>query len=105
MDSMKEISNKQFLSFIKEVAKLNEYEYFGLLKILSVPAVDDEGQKRPFEITFEEAMDRFVSLNCIRRKNLLKILKKSKHNKIDFDRITEAANRLREATENGTKNK
>lgn len=98
----KEISNKQFIKFISEVAKLNEYEYFGLLKVLSVPAVADDGHKRPFDNTFEEVLDRFIELNHTRRKNLMKILKKSQHRKIDFERIAQAANKLREATENGT---
>ena len=103
MSSEKEISNKQFLKFINEVTKLNEYEYFGLLKILSVPAVDDEGHKRPFEDTFEEAMDNFIKLNHLRRKNLLRIMKKSQHKKIDFDRISKAAQELKELSDNGAK--
>lgn len=97
-------SNKQFLRFLEEVAKLNEYEYFGLLHILGVRAVDASENNRPVEETLEEAMDKFLKLNRIRRRNLMKILKKSSNRKIDFERTRAAAQKLKEMTENGTQN-
>lgn len=102
-DGKVSISEKQFLRFLEEVAKLNEYEYFGLLRILGVRAVDSDGNNRPIDETLDEVMDKFLELNRTRRKNLIKILKKASHRKIDFGRLRAAAEKLKEVSENGTK--
>ena len=89
---------KDFEYFVKNIGKLNPAEFCGLAKILSVPMVDKEKidsltqeqieelklQKdkeymvefsRPMDIVLEEMMDRFLSLNRKRRKEINQILK------------------------------
>ena len=89
---------KDFEYFVKNIGKLNPAEFCGLAKILSVPIIDKkkvEGltqeqieelklQKdkeymvefsRPMDIVLEEMMDKFLSLNRKRRKEINQILK------------------------------
>ena len=89
---------KDFEYFVRNISKLNPAEFCGLAKILSVPMVDKEKiegltqeqieelklQKdkeymvefsRPMDIVLEEMMDRFLSLNRKRRKEINQILK------------------------------
>ena len=89
---------KDFEYFVKNISKLNPAEFCGLAKILSVPMIDKakvEGLtpeqieelklqdkenymiefSRPMDTVLEEMMDRFLSLNRKRRKEINQILK------------------------------
>ena len=89
---------KDFEYFVRNIGKLNPAEFCGLAKVLSVPMIDKakvEGLtpeqieelklqdkenymiefSRPMDIVLEEMMDRFLSLNRKRRKEINQILK------------------------------
>lgn len=91
-----EISTSQFNSFLKEMARLNEYEFVGLTKVLSVRAVMENGDVRPFEDIFRDLLENFLKLNRKQRRNLLKIMKKANHKNIDFDETKRKAAALKE---------
>lgn len=70
-----EISPKNALKFIEEIGKLEEVEFFGLVRLLGVKLVDDEKQPREFESVFSDIFDRFIKLPRIKRKEIMNMLK------------------------------
>ena len=89
---------KDFEYFVRNIGKLNPAEFCGLAKVLSVPMIDRakvEGLtpeqieelklqdkenymvefSRPMDAVLEEMMDRFLTLNRKRRKEINQILK------------------------------
>lgn len=67
-------TEKEFLSFLNMVGKLDHLEFIGLAQILSVPLLTEEKKEREFEHMFSDLLDNFIELPPKRRKEILKLL-------------------------------
>ena len=67
-------TEKEFLSFLNMVGKLDHLEFIGLARILSVPLLTEEKKEREFEHMFSDLLDNFIELPQKRRKEILKLL-------------------------------
>lgn len=67
-------TEKEFLSFLNMVGKLDHLEFIGLAQILSVPLLTEEKKEREFEHMFSDLLDNFIELPQKRRKEILKLL-------------------------------
>lgn len=66
---------KDFEQFVRALPRLDPVEFYGLAKILSAKTVDEEGNALPLDAILEPMMDRFLSLNKRRRREILGVLK------------------------------
>lgn len=71
---------KQIVSFIQLLSKINKYEYYGIAKILAVPtryqivgAMDSE--VKSFETLTKDMIYKFATVHPRARKELLKMMK------------------------------
>lgn len=78
----KEVSSKILLEFIELILTLDPVEFLGLAKILCTTTVDENMKPRPFEDIFEDMIDRFLSTGCRQRKDIIKVLKNAKKEKL-----------------------
>lgn len=68
-------TEKEFLSFIQLISKLDHLEFIGIAQIMSVKLLDEEKKEREFEDMFSDILDRFIELPKKRRKEIMKLLK------------------------------
>lgn len=79
----KEVSSKMLIEFINLVPTLEPVEFLGLTKILCTSAVDEDMNPRPFEDILSDMIDRFVSTGRRQRKDILKVMKNAKKEKLE----------------------
>lgn len=78
------ISVKTYEKFIRYLAKTTPEEFLGVAKMMGIEIVSDDSDaenhvlkfKEP-DLLLEEVLDKFCVLSRDRRKNLMKILKKT----------------------------
>ena len=82
------VNEKEFMSFVEKVSKLETMEFLGVARILSVPLVIEsedkdieKAQGREFDAILSDMMDAYISLNRTQRRNLDAIIKKAIKNK------------------------
>lgn len=75
----KQVSDKELLRFLNQVTQLSEMEFIGLARILNISLVEDNEEKTPkdFEYIISDLIDKYLTLNREKRKNLKKILHKA----------------------------
>lgn len=78
----KEVSSKILLKFIELIPTLEPVEFLGLAKILCTTTVDENMEPRPFEDIFEDMIDKFLSVGRRQRKDIIKVLKNAKKEKL-----------------------
>lgn len=85
----KEVSSKMLIEFINLVPTLEPVEFLGLAKILCTSTVDEDMNPRPFEDILNDMIDRFVSTGRRQRKDILKVLRNAKKEKLkDYGNAT-----------------
>jgi len=85
----KEVSSKILIEFIELVPTLEPVEFLGLAKILCTDTVDKDMKARPFEDILGDMIDRFVLTGRKQRKDILKVLKNAKKEKLkDYGNAT-----------------
>ncbi len=78
----KEVSSKILLEFIELIPTLEPVEFLGLAKVLCTNTVDENMEPRPFEDIFSDMIDRFLLTGRRQRKDIVKVLKNAKKEKL-----------------------
>lgn len=66
---------RQFKYFLNLVNKLSPEEYVGLLRMFNIKFIEeDKDEPRPFELVYEELLDKFIAADSIKRFNTIWIL-------------------------------
>ena len=78
------VSVKTYEKFIRSLAKTTPEEFLGIAKLMGIDIVSEESDAEKHVLKFkepdlllEEVLDKFLELNRTRRKNLMKILRKT----------------------------
>ena len=78
------VSVKTYEKFIRYLAKTTPEEFLGIAKLMGIDIVSEESDAEKHVLKFkepdlllEEVLDKFLELNRTRRKNLMKILRKT----------------------------
>lgn len=79
----KEVSSKILIEFINLVPTLEPIEFLGLAKVLCTNTVDEDMAPRPFEDILSDMIDRFISTGSRQRKDILKVMKNAKKEKLE----------------------
>ena len=75
MNEEKKISEKSFLEFQRELAKLDIKDFIGLATVLSAPVFDEENNPREAMDIISDMCVRFAGLRRERRREIIKLLK------------------------------
>lgn len=78
---------KNTQKLVKMIPLLEEIEFIGLMKILGVELLDEEGVERDFADLLEEGLRNFDALPRVNRRELLGIVKSATKGKTSKDMI------------------
>ena len=74
------VNEKEFMSFVEKISKLEMMEFLGVARMLSVPLVEKDGDEtkgREFDSILSDMMDAYLNLNRTQKRNLDTIIKKA----------------------------
>ena len=67
--------DRELISFITYINRLEPIEFSGIVKILCVALADESAKVRPYEDILSDLIDNFCSIGYRQRKKILRLLK------------------------------